>query len=965
MSLDTSAQGIRISVLGPPRVERDGRAIAFDTRKAIALLAYLACEDRPQRRDTLATLLWPDADEAHARAALRRTLSVVKRGLGDGPGFSVTREEVTLTDGPGVHVDVRAFLSGVASEDLDDVTGAAALWHGELLEGFSLRDSPSFDAWQGREAEHLRSVLTTASARLVESLAAAGRVDDALAHAERWLRLDALHEPAHRALMRLHAQRGDRAAAVRQYRACVRVVDDELGVAPLAETTALYEAIAAGEVADRTAPPAEVAPATVSGHYPLIGRAAEVAALDAAIGPGRVVVVEGEPGVGKTRLVEETLAGRDRRPLVVRCYDSDGDVPYGPIAELLRLALADPLAVAALSSLPAACVGEAARLVPELATVAASRWVDGPGAEARFVDGVSRAVLAAGSAPPGVIVVDDVQWADRATQEVLAHLVRRGGGTGPCFVLTLRTDEIRDAGPLSHALLDRSRGNGRVIRLRRLQLEDVAELASGCVPADAVEQVAADIHRDSEGLPFLVVAYLDALASGQPAVADLGVLLRARLAALSDGAAQVFATASVIGRSFSFDAVRIASGRSDEETVAALEELVGNGLVDERETPDGPAYDFAHGEVRRFVYDGTSLARRRLLHHRVAEAIISTARGSGDPASRAAVVAHHERQAGREAAAAEHFRQAGEHARVVYANADALGHFEAALALGHPAIAELHESIGDLETLDGRFDAAIASYERSAARCGPDDVHRLERKLGGVHQRCGQLATAERHQRAALSALSDDAPAAARALILADLAITVHRLGDDARAADLAGRAVSEAERSDDDAARTNAGTVAGLLAASRGDAAAARALLTASFEVASRLEDPGPQVAAANGLARLERAAGRFDRALELLVRGVEQCVAIGDRHREAALRDQLAEVLHELGRREEAMAQLKQAVAIFADIGSSDGSVLTEVWRLSEWVDQGAGVRRNDSGTAGRDNVGVTREPTRAPST
>ena len=89
--------------------------------------------------------------------------------------------------------------------------------------------------------------MSSACARLVDARAAAGELDEAIAHAERWLDLDPLHEPAHRALMRLHAQRGDRAAAVHQYRQCVRTVDEELGVAPLAETTALYEAISAGE----------------------------------------------------------------------------------------------------------------------------------------------------------------------------------------------------------------------------------------------------------------------------------------------------------------------------------------------------------------------------------------------------------------------------------------------------------------------------------------------------------------------------------------------------------------------------------------------------------------------------------------------------------------------------------------------------------------------------------------------
>ena len=124
------------------------------------------------------------------------------------------------------------------------------------------------------------------------------------------------------------------------------------------------------------------------------------------------------------------------------------------------------------------------------------------------------------------------------------------------------------------------------------------------------------------------------------------------------------------------------------------------------------------------------------------------------------------------------------------------------------------------------------------------------------------------------------------------------------------------------------------------------------SFDLAEQLDDPAALVAAANALARLERSTGDLARAESLLLGALEVSVAIGDRHREAALRDQLAQVLHEAGRADPAMAELKQAVAIFADIGVEGGSIQTEIWRLSEWVDQSAGPARNDPGTLGREN-------------
>ena len=167
-------------------------------------------------------------------------------------------------------------------------------------------------------------------------------------------------------------------------------------------------------------------------------------------------------------------------------------------------------------------------------------------------------------------------------------------------------------------------------------------------------------------------------------------------------------------------------------------------------------------------------------------------------------------------------------------------------------------------------------------------------------------------------------------------------------------------------------GTVAGLLAAGRDDLVTARAQLTTSFERAAQLGDPAARVAAANGLARVERMAGDLPGARARLEDALQVCVSIGDRHREAALRDQLAQVLHDLGRHDEAMEELKRAVAIFADIGVEGGSIQTEVWRLSEWVDHThAPLRdqvrdqvRNDPGTSEDENRGVPATPvTRGP--
>ncbi len=217
----------------------------MDTRKATALVAYLAVTGQPQARDSLAALLWPDAETERARGALRRTLSTLRTGLG-GDELRVEGPRIGLDD-EAIDLDVRRFRGLVAEDRLDD---AVTAYTGDFLSGFTLRDSAEFDEWQAGQADALRRELSG----VLERLASGEEPRRAFAYAKRWLELDPLHEPAHRALMRIHARAGDRVAAIRQFHECERILDRELGVGPLAETLRLAHAIEQGE-SEPTPPP--------------------------------------------------------------------------------------------------------------------------------------------------------------------------------------------------------------------------------------------------------------------------------------------------------------------------------------------------------------------------------------------------------------------------------------------------------------------------------------------------------------------------------------------------------------------------------------------------------------------------------------------------------------------------------------------------------------------------------------
>ncbi|MCC6176003.1 MAG: tetratricopeptide repeat protein [Chloroflexi bacterium] len=262
----------RLLVLGPPRLERDGRPVALTLRRAVALLVYLAVTDRPHGRDSLAALLWPDSDEPEARGRLRRTLHRLTEVLGDDV-LVTDGDTLCLSPAANLWLDSRAFeqhaTAGLTptdtpspdSEQFEHLTEAASLHAADFLAGFTLPNSAAWDEWQFLQREQLRQTLGRVLRSLVGAYRARGSWAAGIECARRWVALDPLHEPAQRALMRAYALAGQHAAALRQYDECVRVLEADLGTIPESRTTALYEAIKARRLAPMTAQPAGPPPA--------------------------------------------------------------------------------------------------------------------------------------------------------------------------------------------------------------------------------------------------------------------------------------------------------------------------------------------------------------------------------------------------------------------------------------------------------------------------------------------------------------------------------------------------------------------------------------------------------------------------------------------------------------------------------------------------------------------------------
>jgi tetratricopeptide (TPR) repeat protein len=315
----------------------------------------------------------------------------------------------------------------------------------------------------------------------------------------------------------------------------------------------------------------------------------------------------------------------------------------------------------------------------------------------------------------------------------------------------------------------------------------------------------------------------------------------------------------------------------------------------------------------------------------VAEALGSGG-ASGNDAARWSLIAYHEGLAGRSPEAAFAHRLAGEQARAVFANREAREHLEAALALGDSNVVELHESLAEVLTLLGDYAAAIAHFEVAAALAEPDRAPAIDHRLGLVHARRGDWSRADSYLAGALASLPADAPEA-RSALLADRSAIAHRSGDTPAARDLAEQALSLAKATNDLPGVARAEDLLGILARGQGDLQSARAHLERSREAAAASDDPGPQIAALNSLALVHADLGHRDRAVELTREALVLCERQGDRHRQAAIENNLADLLRADGRQEEAMEHLKRAVTIFADVGGQPEELRPEVWKLVEW--------------------------------
>ncbi|MFC4637330.1 BTAD domain-containing putative transcriptional regulator [Deinococcus hohokamensis] len=586
---------LELSLLGTARVQRDGAPVTLPTRKALALVAYLALEG-PTTRGRLAGLLWDHADESTARGHLRRELHRLRHSP-LAPWISTTAGEVALAE---LHCDVHGLTGPLNPQEAEAALG---LWRGELLEGLEVRDAAGFEDWLGGQRAQLTAIRQALLARCAAAREQAGDLRGALALRRAWLCGDELSEPGHREVMRLHARLGERAAALRQFENLQRLLAEELGLSPLPETLALAHEIGGGNALRASSLPAFPEP-------PLVGREREWAQLEAAWARGLPVYLYGEPGAGKSRLLRDFVAAKGRSVPNNGC-PGDAHVPYASLARGLRGLLDREPALAA--ELPAWARRELSRLLPDL-------WPEAPhsaGAEdERRLFEAGMALLALGTRGCVALTTDDLHLFDPQSFAFGAGFTA-GPAVPPWPALRVLTTFDRQAlppGVWPAIAAQAARGAAALIEVRPLCEGALAQLLQALGrPAT----LAPALHRYTGGNPLFALETLEQLPAGpgEPCVHELPLperslqVVQGRLERLPPTAQSLAQVAAVAGDAFDLVLAGCVLGTDPLQLAPALQALEDAGLW----RGNGLSCDL----VRLGVLGTLPLACQRLLRDRV------------------------------------------------------------------------------------------------------------------------------------------------------------------------------------------------------------------------------------------------------------------------------------------------------------------------------------------------------------
>jgi DNA-binding SARP family transcriptional activator/tetratricopeptide (TPR) repeat protein len=943
---------LEVRLLGGLDVRVEGEPLPPIPRAGRALLAHLLLHRRrPVSRDAAAALFWPDLDPSRARRRLSHTLWQVQDAIGEHPaaaGWLVADVDRLQLDAGRAWIDIEEFerrlerlrpsvgtVPDWRRADRADLADAVDLYRGDLLPDVH-------ETWVLPERERLGQLHLEALGWLVAMGKSQGDFEDALLYARRITHLEPLREDAHREVMRLCTLLGRPGDALRQYERVESVLAEELGTSPARETVQLRAFVDR----QRQAPTEPRATEEVAPVVRLVGRDRErqvgVAALERALGSdASVVLVEGEPGIGKTRLVQElTDAARWRGFTVLQgaATPTGGRSPFGPVVGPLERELT-PVRVEQLRPhVEPVWLPTAAALLPVLDRLRPAEpavRLGGRDHADRLREALARIVLGLAAVDPVLLVLEDLHDADPETLAVVERLVRSLDHQRLALVITYRSAEARQRDEVWRTLrlVDEAAAPDR-IDLAPLATFGVAELARAWLGSAPPAGLSHQLARETGGNPLFALETLVSLRQGGhldrpdghdfPIAGTLREAVTSRIAELDPATRDVLEAAALQpGGTDIHLLIDVLSGRqSGGEVAHHAAALVGRGLL--VESQDGLV--FRHEVLRRTVEDDIPPEAARRLHRAIAAALED--RGAGRPADLAA----HLEAAGEDRAAGTAHHAAGRQAVTMHAYATAAVHLRRArdLAVGPSGLERRRALLTELESvLDvlGERDeqaAVLAELDRLVAPGSPgtaDVGWRRARLAWATDDLEGAVAAARR-------VLDDEtADVGLRQEVSTVLGRALQASGRLEEAAEVLRAELPAGPEADGAPTLAALHLALGSVLSARADYDAAEVHLTAAVELAEVHRDVRTIADARTALGLLRAERGDRAGALPAYGEALARCRDLGYRYGEAVALVNLANASWD--RPAEALSHLTEAATVFRELGNERGAAIALVNR------------------------------------
>ena len=685
--------------LGPPEFRHNGLLFHLTRRTIRTLLFYLGAREGAVGRDELIALFWEKLPERAARRRLSDTLSRLKKSLPD-PDLILIDTQLVSINFERVYVDQCEFsellvqtrgqsISFLPNEPLPfqvqhKLEKAAALWRSQqYLAGANFPSTINLDDWISKTSQEFESHYTWVLERLAKNAHVKGDLKLAVRLTKQALQIDSLNEELHFQIMQILLESGKPTLARLHYEQASKMIENELSAEPGKQLTSLYQQIQGLSDVKYQDIPQSNWRLHLTIKSPFVGQSESMDQLNRAWIRGGGILILGESGAGKTRIIQEFVDNLEYQPrlLVANCYPTESDLPFQPIVEILRTFVLPQ----EWSALPEFWVKQLALLVPEIRTWRADIDFDHhpdlgqvtptEATRSQLFEALRQLFIILFKQRRGVFCLDDAQWSDAATLSALAYLIERAPFNGQALlILAARPeDSLNGLGKIIPFIEENPRY--RSFHLNRLSLVEVSEITQHVLGYMPSKQFLDLMTKETGGNPFFILESLRALVEANqdleilaestlPLAESAQTLIQVRIDQLSNPARAIIEGAAVTGREFGIEIINEICDL-DELTISdALQELEQKGLIEQVDPfPEKLQYRFIHEKIRELLLQRMEIHQLRVLHRRVADAL----QYQLPLREQAAVLAKHYEFAGEILLAFNLWIQAGHHATQLYA----------------------------------------------------------------------------------------------------------------------------------------------------------------------------------------------------------------------------------------------------------------------------------------------------------